>query len=332
MPNDVLPMPIPSTLDADGVSQTQPATAPDAATSTEMPVLDELVIQSRTGWIAIDWREIARYRELLYFLVWRDVKVRYKQTVLGFAWAVLQPLITAVIATIIFGSGAGFSKLLPAGVPYLVFAFLGQVPWQLFATGMSSGGLSLVSQQHLLTKIYFPRLFLPSASIGGALFDMFMAGTVLVCFMIGYHFFSDAHFTPPWTIVFVPLLIIPTIIAAMGMAYTLSALTVTYRDFRFIIPVMVQLWMWLSFVMFPRDVWAYHIVDGVKMPREKFLQWEWVLSLNPMYGIVQAYRGLGLGMEWKPMHLVNGMLVASVLLVFGLFYFRKTERRFADIA
>lgn len=283
---------------------------------------DELVIRARTGWIAIDWREINRYRELLFFLVWRDVKVRYKQTVLGFAWAVLQPLVNAIIFTLIFGTAAGFKQFLPVGVPYLIFAFIGQIPWQFFATGMSAGGLSLVNQQHLLTKIYFPRLFLPSSAIGGALFDLVMAGCVLAVFMLGYYL-GPTHFVPPWTIVLVPLLIIPTIIAAMGMAYTLSALTVTYRDFRFIIPFMVQIWMLLSFVMFPREV---------LLQRPHLAQWEWVLSLNPMYGIIQAYRGLGLGMAWNPWHLLNGTLVASALFVFGLFYFRKTERRFADIA
>jgi lipopolysaccharide transport system permease protein len=258
----------------------------------------------------------------LFFLVWRDVKVRYKQTILGFAWAVLQPLISAIIYTFIFGNAAGFRKYLPEGVPYLLFAFVGQIPWQFFATGMNTGGLSLVNQQHLLTKIYFPRLFLPTSAIGGALFDMLMSAIVLALFAVWYAF-SGSQFDLPWTVVLVPLLIIPTAIAAMGMAYTLSALTVTYRDFRFIIPFMTQIWMLLSFVMFPRELL-------LNSPR--LTQWEWVLSLNPMYGIIQAYRGLALGMDWNPIHLLNGTLVASALLVFGLFYFRKTERRFADIA
>ena len=316
---------------------TTPPEAADATTATvpsatvagagdvagaAVPFSDEMVIRSRTGWIAIDWKEINRFRELLYFLVWRDVKVRYKQTILGFAWAVLQPLINALIYTLIFGSAAGFAQYLPPGVPYLLFAFIGQLPWQFFSTGMSSGGLSLVNQQHLLTKIYFPRLFLPTSAIGGALFDMLMAGLVLAVFFICYSLGSSSY-TPPWTIVFVPLLIIPTMIAAMAMAYTLSALTVTYRDFRFHIPIMVQIWMLMSFVMFPREL---------LLQRPKLAAWEWVLSLNPMYGIIQAYRGLGLGMDWNPMHLVTGTLVSIALFVFGLFYFRRTERRFADIA
>jgi lipopolysaccharide transport system permease protein len=315
MPNEVLTMPTPT-----AASSTSLGTASSGEPAANDASTHELVIRARTGWIAIDWSEIIRFRELLFFLVWRDVKVRYKQTILGFAWAVLQPLLNAVIATAIFGVAANLGSYLPHDVPYFLFAFIGQIPWQLFAAGMNAGGLSLVNQQHLLTKIYFPRLFIPSAAIGGALFDMLMAFIVLIIFMVGYHF-GTSGFTPPWTIVLVPLLIVPTIIAALGMAYTLSALTVTYRDLRFIIPFMVQIWMLLSFVMFPREVML-----------QRYGKLEWILSLNPMYGIIQAYRGLALGMNWNPWHLVTGTSIALVLMIFGLFYFRKTERRFADIA
>ena len=142
----------------------------------------DLVIQARKGWIAIDWAEMFHYRELLYFLVWRDVKVRYKQTVLGFAWAFLQPLMNSLIAVFIFGTAAGFQKLLPASVPYLLFALAGQIPWQFFSAGLGSGGMSLVNQQHLLTKIYFPRLFLPTGVVGGALVDLLISMTLLIFF------------------------------------------------------------------------------------------------------------------------------------------------------
>jgi lipopolysaccharide transport system permease protein len=294
-----------------------------SATDETPYVPKDLVIQARKGWIAIDWAEMFRYRELLYFLVWRDVKVRYKQTVLGFAWALLQPLMQSLIAVFIFGTAAGFQKLLPATVPYLLFALAGQIPWQFFSTGLGSGGMSLVNQQHLLTKIYFPRLFLPTGVVGGALVDLVISLTLLVFFMILYHFSGTYHFTPGWKIVFVPLLIIPAAIATLGMAYTLSAITVTYRDFRFLIPFMLQIWMQMSFVMFPREL---------LLQRPKLAPYEWVLAFNPMYGIIQAFRHCALGMDWSPRDLIIGTAVGVVLCVFGMFYFRKTERRFADIA
>ncbi len=285
--------------------------------------VQELVIQPKKGWIAIDWAEMYRYRELMYFLVWRDIKVRYKQTVLGLAWALLQPLMQSLIAVFIFGTVAGFQDKLPKQVPYLLFALAGQLPWQFFATGLGSGGMSLINQQHLLTKIYFPRLFLPTGVVGGAVFDLVISLSLLVFFMIVYHFSPTYHFTPSWGLLVLPLLLIPATIATLGVSYFLSAVTVTYRDFRFLIPFMVQIWMQLSFVMFPRE-----LLDT----RPKLQHWEWVLAFNPMYGIIQAFRHFALGMAWNPNHLVIGTLVAVVMCVYGMFYFRKTERRFADIA
>ena len=316
-------------ITSSGVTSTpapQPAATPvpggAAPQAPDAPPV-ELVIRPRTGWIGIDWDELWRYRELLYFLVWRDIKVRYKQTILGFAWAVLQPLINAVIYTIVFGAAAGFKRFLPDGVPYLIFAFVGQLPWQFYAVGMNTGGMSLVSQQHLLTKIYFPRLFLPLSAVGGALFDLLVSLLVLGGFMVWFHF-TDYRFAPAGTIVLLPLLLVPTVVAAVGVAFTLSALTVTYRDFRFLIPFAVQILMLLSFVMFPRE--------AIVTPGSAFERFEWVLGLNPMYGIIQAYRHLALGMAWNPWVFAESCAVAAALLVFGLFYFRKTERRFADIA
>ncbi len=282
----------------------------------------ELVIRPRRGWIAIDWAEMVRYRELLYFLIWRDVKVRYKQTMLGFAWAVIQPLLNAVIAAVIFGAVASFQKLLPADVPYILFSFVGMLPWQLFSTGLSTGGMSLMNQQNLLTKIYFPRLFLPTSSVGGALVDFLISFSVMGAFMVGFHF-SHYHFTPSWSLLLMPLLIIPSVIAALGVAYLLSAVTVVFRDLRFLIAFFSPILMELSFVMLPRELILQHA---------KYAKYEWVLALNPMYGIIESYRHLVLHMSWNPMHLVTGTAVACGMCVVGMFYFRKTERRFADIA
>src|SRR3954447_4113158 len=164
---------------------------------------DELVIQPRRGWIAVDWRELWRSRELLYFLVWRDIKVRYKQAVLGLAWAVLQPAVQMLVFTLIFGVAAGFRKSLP-NVPYSVFVLSGLLPWQLFATALSMGGMSLVNQQHLLTKIYFPRLFIPTAVVGGALMDFAVAGVMFAVLLLA------GGIIPTWGVVFVPLLLVLT--------------------------------------------------------------------------------------------------------------------------
>ncbi len=283
----------------------------------------ELIIQPKRGWIAIDWAEMVRYRELLFFLVWRDVKVRYKQTVLGFTWALIQPLMQSLIAVLIFGTAAGFQKLLPATVPYLLFSLVGQIPWQFFNGGLTAGGMSLINQQHLLTKIYFPRLFLPTGVIGGLMVDLAVSTGMLIAFMVAYHF-TRFGFTPPATILLAPLLFVPAVIASLGVAYLLSAVTVTYRDFRFLVPIASQLWMWVSFVMMPRDLILHS---------EKLARWEWVLALNPMYGIIESIRHFCLpGMSWNPWHLVVATVVSCGMCVLGAFYFRRTERRFADIA
>src|SRR3982750_1571507 len=208
---------------------------------------DELVIEPRRGWIAVDWRELWRSRELLYFLIWRDIKVRYKQAVLGVAWAVLQPAVQMLIFTLIFGLAAGFRQRLQ-GISYPVFVLSGLLPWQLFATALSMGGMSLVNQQHLLTKIYFPRLFIPTAVVGGALVDLAVASLLFAAVLVA------CGIAPTWGILLLPALLAVTVAVALGMAYLLAALTVTYRDFRFIVPFLTQIWMWVSFVPLPPEI------------------------------------------------------------------------------
>jgi lipopolysaccharide transport system permease protein len=292
-----------------------------AATAHVAPAADaenELVIEPKRGWIGLNWGELVRSRELLYFLIWRDIKVRYKQAVLGVAWAVLQPALQMIVFTLIFGVAARFKHHLP--VPYAVFVLCGLLPWQLFATSLNTGGMSLVNQQHLLTKIYFPRLFIPTAVIGGALMDMGVAALLFA----GMLLFSGI--TPTWEFLFLPLLLALSLLMSLGMAYLLSALTVTYRDFRFVIPVLSQLWMWLSFVAFPAKL--------VENFRHK-----WLFALNPMYSVVAAYRKALLGHKlsdaeigWDLRYLTLSVAMALALFVLGLFYFRRTERRFADFA
>ena len=293
--------------------------APSGVVPAAAAGADELVIEPRRGWIAVDWRELWRSRELLYFLIWRDIKVRYKQAVLGIAWAVLQPAVQMLVFTLIFGVAAGFRKSLP-NVPYSVFVLSGLLPWQLFATALSMGGMSLVNQQHLLTKIYFPRLFIPTAVVGGALVDLAVASVLFAAVLV------SCGIVPTWGIFLLPALLAVTVAVALGMAYLLSALTVTYRDFRFIVPFLTQIWMWVSFVPLPPEI----IKDS---------RWKWVLAFNPMYSIIAAWRKVLLGnraederIGWDWRYFALSLAITAAVFVLGLFYFRRTERRFADIA
>lgn len=294
---------------------TKPLTSdsPAAAPGAEQP---ELVIKPRRGWIAVDWRELWTHRELLYFLIWRDVKVRYKQATLGIAWAVLAPVMSVLVFTLIFGSKQlGFAEKLPAGTPPSLFIFAGLIPWLFISQAIGSGGLSLVNQQNLLSKIYMPRLFIPTSTIGSSLVDM------AISFAVFFIWMTALGYVPSGQIVLLPLLLLLTFMLSLGLAFTLSAMTVTYRDLRFLIPFITQIGMWLSAVVFP-----YKSVS-------KLADNEWVLLFNPFFGIIDAFRSaLFPGWGWRPWHLLSSIIWTVAILCFGLFYFRKTERRFADIA
>jgi lipopolysaccharide transport system permease protein len=301
-----------SVTELPGVSAQTSAEPPEVPPPhAEHPDAPEMIIRPRQGWIGIDWAELWRYRELMYFLVWRDVKVRYKQAALGFAWAILAPLFSVLIYTVIFGRAGGMKQHLPAGLPYSVFIFAGIIPWMMIQAGMAMGGMSLVSQQNLLNKIYLPRLFIPSSVVGGGLVDMTISWCVFGLMLLIY------RVTPAWTIVFVPLLILLTMMTALGLALSLSALTVTYRDVRFVIPFMVQILMLLSAVAFPSTV---------------LRAYPWLRYGNPIAGIIDAYRAaIFTGWTLNVWHFAYSIFFAIALFIWGLFYFRKTERRFADI-
>ncbi len=269
----------------------------------------ELVIRPRRGWIGIDWAELYRYRELLYFLIWRDVKVRYKQTVLGIAWAVLPPVFTMVVFTVVFG---GFAQLPSEGLPYPVFTYAGLLPFTFFSNGVSQAGQSLINQQHLLTKVYFPRLFVPSSAIGSGVVDFAISFGVYACILAIY------GVTPSWGIVFMPFLVVITILASLGLGYMLAALTVAYRDFRYVLPFLVQALMYISPV-----IWSVETVPS---------RYQWIFGLNPMTGVIDGFRSAVSGKPWNMTLISMAVLVSAALFAFGLFYFRKTERRFADIA
>jgi len=311
--SDVQAVPQKLTGSAAPVVQSAPAAAREESES-------ETVIAPSAGWIGVNWGELVRGRELLYFLIWRDIKVRYKQAMLGAAWVVLQPLFNIVLFTLVFGRVAGFDKWLGPGweAAYPVFVLAALLPWQLFATALNGGGMSLLAQQNILTKIYFPRLYVPTSVVGGALVDLAISLLFVAVLMVWFRVAPSRGLT-----LLLPLLAL-TIGCALGAAYLFSALTVTYRDFRFLIPFIGQVWMYASFVAFP----PYFLSPKLRL----------VLSLNPMYGIVAAWRRVLLpGIPdrvtgWDPRCLGISVLVAAGLLALGLFYFRRTERRFADIA
>jgi lipopolysaccharide transport system permease protein len=270
----------------------------------------ERVVQIRAAAAvrAIDWREIVRCRELLYFLVWRDVKVRYKQTLLGVAWAVLQPLLAMLIFTVIFGR---IIKVPSEGLPYPVFVYAGLLPWTFFSASVSIAGVSLVNQQHVLTKVYFPRLFVPTAGVCAGLMDLLIAMLIYGLLLCHYRCW------PTWEVVFVPVLVLLTVMLTLAFSYFLSALTVSYRDFRYVIPFMLQVLLYLSPVVYP-----------VSIVPERL---HWLLALNPMAGIIDGYRSAIMNKPWNLTTLVVSAAVTVVLLMASLVFFRTAERRFADI-
>jgi lipopolysaccharide transport system permease protein len=268
-----------------------------------------LVLEPSKGFVRLNLRDIWAYRELLYFLVWRDVKVRYKQTALGAAWAILQPVMTMVVFSVFFGR---LAKMPSDGVPYPVFAFAALLPWQLFAHALSESSNSLVGSQHLITKVYFPRLVIPISSVLAGLVDFAIAFTVLLGLMWYY------GVTPTAAIVFLPFFVAFAILTALAVGLWLSSLNVKYRDVRHTIPFLTQFWMFATPVAYPSSL----------VPEK----WHTLYGLNPMAGVVEAFRWALLGRTEGPGTLLAVSVVAVLaLLITGLMYFRKTETTFADL-
>ncbi len=270
----------------------------------------EIVIRHQKGWIPVNLREFWQFRDLLYFLTWRDIKVKYKQTVLGAAWAILQPFFTMIVFSVLFGK---LTRVPSDGIPYPIFVYAGLLPWNYFSSALSSSGNSLVASSNLITKVYFPRLIIPASASLSALLDFFIASIILIGMMFFYHFTPNA-----FGIVLIPVLIFLTFMIAVGCGLWLSALNVEYRDFQYVIPFLVQIWMFATPVIYP-----------VSLFPDKY---RWLLSLNPMAGIIEAFRAATLGhqpINWNL--LVISSAVASLVFITGLIYFRKVERSFADI-
>jgi lipopolysaccharide transport system permease protein len=267
------------------------------------------IIQARPGWQVVDLAEMWRFRELLYFLIWRDVKVRYKQTVLGAAWAILQPFAQMVVFSIFFGRMAALPT---AHIPYPLFAFAGLLPWIFFSNSITSAASSVVANQNLVTKIYFPRLFVPGSAIGVALVDFAIAFGMLLVLMLYY------GIVPSVSILLTPLMILGLTVAAFGIGTFLSALTVAYRDFRYVVPFLVQLWMFATPTVFMDATWVG--------PR-----WQAILPLNPAYGFILNFRNAALGNPLDYYSLIVSAGVTVIMLLVGCLYFRRVEDTFADI-
>ena len=285
---------------------------PIAATTAEPPIIR---IQPSRGWISLKLDDVWAHRELLYFLIWRDVKVRYKQTALGAAWAILQPLTTMLVFTIFFGA---LAKVGSDGLPYPIFSYAGLLPWTFFAQGLSQSSNSLVGSSNLIKKIYFPRLIIPISSILSGLIDFGVAFIVLIGLMAYYGIW------PSLAVVTLPLFLLLATAAVLGVGMWLSALNVEYRDFRYVVPFLVQIWLFVTPVIYPASR-VEEKLRGVGLPT-------WLYGLNPMAGVVQGFRWALLGRIPFPAGAVTASAVIStVLLVSGAYFFRRMERTFADV-
>jgi lipopolysaccharide transport system permease protein len=266
-------------------------------------------IQPASGWTSLGLRELWNYHELLFYLIWRDIKVRYKQTALGATWAIIQPFFTMVVFSLFFGH---LAKVPSDGVPYPLFSYAGLVPWTFFANGLSQSSNSLVESANLVKKIYFPRLSLPIATVLSGLVDLALALVMLLILMFAYGTY------PTIRIVWLPAFLLLSITTALGVGFWISALNVKYRDFRYIVPFLTQIWLFMTPVPYSSSL----------LPEP----WRTLYGLNPMAGVVEGFRWALLGLDTAPGALTLVSAGASAtLLIGGAFYFRRVEKTFADL-
>jgi lipopolysaccharide transport system permease protein len=275
-------------------------------TASETPVIR---IEPSRGWVSLKLHELWEYRELLYFLAWRDIKVRYKQTALGAAWAIIQPFFTMLIFSVFFGK---LAKIPSDGIPYPIFAYAALVPWTFFAHGLNQSSNSLVSGAQLIKKVYFPRLIVPVASVLSGVVDFLLAFIVLLGMMFYY------GLTPTANVIWLPALLLLALITSLGVGLWLSALNVHYRDVRYTVPFITQFWLFATPIAYPSTL----------LPES----WRTLYALNPMVGVVEGFRWALLGTDTQPgaMILVS-CIMALALLIAGAFYFRRMEKTFADV-
>lgn len=269
-----------------------------------------VVIAPPGRWASLDLPELWRYRELVYFLVWRDIKVRYKQTVLGAAWAIIQPVFTMVVFSLFFGRLAGVPS---DGVPYPIFSFAALVPWTFFANGLNQSANSLVLDQNLITKVYFPRLAIPIATVLSGVVDLALAFLVLLGMMFWYGIMPTAN------VIWLPALLLLALVTCLGTGLWFAALNVQYRDVRYIVPFLIQLWLFATPIAYPSS-----LLDA---------PWRALYALNPMVGVVEGFRWALLGTDTRPGPMILISSAAAIaILVAGALWFRRMEQTFADVA
>jgi len=273
------------------------------------PEIASIRIEPSRGWVSLQLREIWEYRELLYFLIWRDIKVRYKQTILGGAWAIIQPFFTMVVFSLFFGK---LAKVPSDGIPYPIFSFTALVPWSFFANGLNQASNSLVGNSNLITKVYFPRMCMPIASIIGGIIDFALAFSVLIGMVLYYGIIPSGH------IIWIPFFLMLAFSTSLGASLWLSALYVKFHDVRHIIPFLTQIWLFATPIAYPSSL--------LKEP------WFTIYGINPMTGVVEGFRWALLGTDTAPGPIIIvSSLVALGLLLSGAFYFRRMEKTFADV-
>ncbi|NUO62701.1 MAG: ABC transporter permease [Gemmatimonadaceae bacterium] len=290
-------------------TQSLPDTFLGGAPAVPAAELPRTRIAASHGWVSLRLRELVEYRELLYFLVWRDVKVRYKQTALGAAWAIIQPFFTMIVFSLFFGK---LAKVPSDGIPYPIFSYAALVPWTFFASGIAQSSNSLVGSANLIKKVYFPRLTIPIATVLSGLIDLVLAFVVLLGMMAYYGIYPTAQ------ILWLPAFLVLALVTSLGVGLWLSALNVEYRDVKYVVPFLTQFWMF-----------ATPIAYSSTLLHEP---WRTVYGLNPMVGVVEGFRWALLGTGTHPGPLIAASsLAAIVLLLSGAFYFRRMERSFADV-
>jgi homopolymeric O-antigen transport system permease protein len=285
------------------------ASAAGHAAAVAVDDLPLLVIEPKRGWHFIDFRELWRYRELLYFLIWRDVKVRYKQTVLGAAWAIIQPLTTTFAFTLLFGRFGGMASTVQG--PYALHVFVGMLPWTFFTNAVSLASNSLIGNSHLISKVYFPRILVPLATIASGLIDFAISFVVLLLMMAAY------GVAPGWPMLLLPLFLFGTIVSAAGAGILFAALIVTYRDVRYVMAFVLQLWLFGTPVLYTLDI----------IP----VKWHALYALNPMVGMIAGFRSCVLGGPMPSRVILISSVSALLMFAAGLRYFLQVERRFADV-
>lgn len=269
-----------------------------------------LILQPSQGWVSLELYKIWLYRELFFFLIWRDIKVKYKQTVLGIAWAIIQPVMTMIVFTLFFGN---LGQMPSDNLPYPIFSYAALVPWSFFAAGLANSSNSLVSNSNLIKKVYFPRLIIPISNVLSGLVDFALAFVVLILMMF---FFQTL---PTINLIFLPFFLLLALVAALGVGLWFSAMNVQFRDVRYVIPFITQFWLFITPIAYPSS-----LIENATL--------RLIYSLNPMVGVVEGFRWALLGTDTAPgVSIIASTVVAVLLLVSGLFYFRRMEKSFADV-